>query len=155
VLPPTGNPNILSSDRKPPNALHMCCGRGGGASAAAQQAPSKGHARAAHKPVADGHHVLVRRPVRLYPAHQRARSSFHQGCSPGLLARDRTQLHAVPRPPPEPVDGSRRNARRRCSQPRCACPSSRASAAARESICSSPKLQARRCPVKGLPGAGS
>ena len=43
-----------------PNALHMCCGRGRGASAAAQQAFSTGRARAAPRSAADSHHVLVR-----------------------------------------------------------------------------------------------
>jgi hypothetical protein len=35
------------------NALHMCCGRGGGASAATQKASSTGRARAAPTPAAD------------------------------------------------------------------------------------------------------
>ena len=43
----------------PHNALHMCCGRGGGASAAAQQAPSTGRARGAPRPAADGTMCLL------------------------------------------------------------------------------------------------
>ena len=39
----------------------MCCGRGRGASAATEQAVSTGRARAASRPAAASHHVLVRR----------------------------------------------------------------------------------------------
>jgi hypothetical protein len=44
---------------KLPNALHMCCGRGGGASAATEQAPSTGRARAAEPPAAGGTMCLL------------------------------------------------------------------------------------------------
>jgi len=47
-----------SSHIELPNALHMCCGRGGGASAA-QQASSTGRARAAPRSAAASHHVRV------------------------------------------------------------------------------------------------
>ena len=43
----------------PPNALHMCCGRGGGASDATQQALSTGGAGAAELPAADSTMCLL------------------------------------------------------------------------------------------------
>ena len=67
----------------PHNALHMCCGRGGGASAATEQAPSTGRARAAPTPAADGHHVRVIRGVDTHHELKRERKLNPSRCLGG------------------------------------------------------------------------
>ena len=80
------------------NALHMCCGRGGGASAAAQQAPSTGRARAAPTPAADSHHVLVMRRCTPLHASMRLRLCCRRRALAARTANVSTRRSSVPPP---------------------------------------------------------